>query len=126
MCFGSGGASLLQIRLYFGSTFHTISFRIVVFLPPILPAIFLPFQTRVANRLPAAPPIEPCERCVLLVPWLAPCPLNPHRFIGPEKPLPRVTPCTSTCCPGTKWRAVMLVPTGSSASGVRGTRAAAA
>ena len=35
-------------------------------------------------------------------PWVARRPLKPQRFIAPAKPLPCVTPRTSTICPATK------------------------
>ena len=66
------------MRLYLGSTFHTIIPSTVHCLPPIRPAIFLPFHTFVPYMPPAAPPIDPIERCDLECPWLAGCPLKPH------------------------------------------------
>jgi hypothetical protein len=47
-------------------------------------------------------PVEPCERCETETPWVARRPPKPQRFIAPWKPLPWVTPETSTIWPATK------------------------
>ena len=61
--------------------------------------------------------MEPCARCVLLTPCDARWPPKFQRFMGPWKPLPLVTPWTSTFCPSTKWSAPIAKPRSSTASG---------
>ena len=56
----------------------------------------MPLNTRPGNE---QAPIEPGERCILWLPWLAPWPLKLWRFMAPAKPLPRLTAVTSTCSP---------------------------
>ena len=58
-------------------------------LPPMRPAIFLPFHT-----LPGSwhAPVAPGLRCARLLPCEAGCPAKPQRFITPWKPLPMVVP----------------------------------
>ena len=48
------------------------------------------------------PPTEPGDRCLRSVPWEAPSPRKPCRFITPENPFPLDTPTTSVWSPGAK------------------------
>ena len=58
----------------------------------------------------AQAPIDPGERCLRWVPWLAPRPLNPCRFMTPAVPLPLLVPTTSTVVPGSNISAVTSWP----------------
>ena len=64
-------------------------------LPPMRPAIFLPFHT-----LPGSwqAPVAPGLRCALLLPCDAPCPAKPQRFIVPWNPLPMLVPACRCAC----------------------------
>ena len=60
------------------------------------PAIRMPLNTRLGV---AHAPIEPGERCLRWVPWLALSPPKPWRFMTPANPLPLETPTTSARSP---------------------------
>ena len=55
--------------------------------------------------------IEPGLRCLRWVPWLAPRPLKPCRFITPAVPLPLLVPVTSITAPASNTSAVISWPT---------------
>ena len=63
-------------------------------------------------------PVEPGTLCDSELPCVALPPLKFHFFITPWKPFPLLMPQTSTNWPGTKCKALIFVPSGSSASGV--------
>mmetsp|Transcript_19773 Transcript_19773/g.42981 ORF Transcript_19773/g.42981 Transcript_19773/m.42981 type:complete len:201 (+) Transcript_19773:213-815(+) len=80
---------------------------------PILPGIFLSLNMRPGCwQLP----VLPMTRCEREFPCVALPPLKFQSFMTPWKPLPLLVPHTSTSCPGTKCRALIRVPAGSSAS----------
>src|SRR6185436_2469443 len=82
---GPGTAPLIRIRPESASTRCTVRFCVVTRTCPIRPAMRRPLNTRPGV---AQPPIEPGLRCLRWVPWLAPSPLNPCRFMTPAVPLP--------------------------------------
>src|SRR5699024_5954174 len=101
--FGPGTAPRSSSRPSSGRTLYTVRPYLVTCALPIRPDMRLPVNTRPGV---AAPPIAPGLRWVAWVPWLAPCPLKPCRFMVPAKPLPLVVPLTSTSAPLSKISAV--------------------
>ena len=74
---------------------------------PMRPAMRRPLKTRPGV---AQPPMEPGERCLRWVPWLAPRPLKPWRFMTPAVPLPLLVPTTSTSAPAANTSALISWP----------------
>ena len=56
-------------------------------------------------------PVEPGTRCETELPWEAFWPPKWWRLMTPAKPLPTVTPCTSTSCPTLNSSTPILPPT---------------
>ena len=79
-----------------GRALYTNRHGLVRSLPPMRPAIFLPFHT-----LPGSwqAPVAPGLRCALLLPCDAPCPAKPQRFIVPWNPLPMLVPAAQAALP---------------------------
>jgi hypothetical protein len=121
-------------------TFKTYRFWTVTRSLPMCPGIFL-----FLNTLPGSwqLPVEPIVRWLREFPWVASPPLKFHRFITPWKPFPLLVPHTSTSwkirkiknktsdpykqcfhpfykrrptCPGTKCKALIVVPGSNNAS----------
>src|SRR5439155_6852722 len=104
---GPGTAPLISSSPRSASTACTVSRGTVVLALPIRPAIFMPWNTRPGV---AHPPMDPGDRCLRWVPWEAPRPLKPYRFITPAVPLPLLRPVTSTRSPAPNVSAVSSWP----------------
>src|SRR5690606_7435819 len=103
-----GTAPLMAIRPRSASTRTTSRFCVVWRTAPMWPAIFLPGYTRPGVcRWPS----EPGARCDSELPWVASPMLKFQRFTVPWKPLPLVTPWTSTFWPTWKMSALTSPPT---------------
>src|SRR3954467_3760558 len=104
--FGPGMAPFTSSRLRSASTSCTVRPSCVTRLPPMRPAILMPFMTRdgVADA-----PIEPGLRMLC-----EPCERGPEpklwRLIVPWKPLPIPIPATLTLSPGSKISTVTASP----------------
>src|SRR5690606_6024524 len=105
---GPGTAPLIRSRPSSARTEWMVKPWVVTRLLPARPAIRLPLNTRPGV---AAPPMEPGARCVAWLPWLAPWPAKPCRFMTPAKPLPLLVPVTSTTAPSENTSAVISWPT---------------
>src|SRR5690348_15201031 len=91
-----GTAPLTAIRWRSASTLTTSRFIAERLTLPMWPAIFLPGNTRPGVW---RWPIEPGARCDSELPCVASPIVKFQRLIVPWKPLPLVTPATSTICP---------------------------
>src|SRR5690606_1908753 len=107
-----GTAPLTAIRPRSASTFTTCRRCVPCVSEPMWPDIFLPGNTRPGVW---RWPIEPGERCDSELPWVASPMLKFQRLIVPWKPLPLVTPWTSTSWPTSKMSALISPPTWKSA-----------
>src|SRR5690606_14294614 len=103
-----GTAPRTAIRPRSASTLTTCRFCVVWVTWPMWPAIFLPGNTRPGV---CRWPIEPGERCDSELPWVASPMVKFQRLIVPWKPLPLVTPWTSTIWPSLKMSALISPPT---------------
>src|SRR5690606_32216935 len=103
-----GTAPLTAIRPRSASTRTTSRFCVLWRTGPMWPAIFLPGNTRPGVW---RWPIEPGARCDSELPCVASPMLKFQRFTVPWKPLPLVTPWTSTFWPTSKMSALISPPT---------------
>src|SRR5690606_16107845 len=94
-----GTAPRTAIRPRSASTRTTSRFCVLCTSAPMWPDIFLPGNTRPGV---CRWPIEPGERCDSELPWVASPMVKLWRLIVPWKPLPLVTPWTSTIWPTSK------------------------
>src|SRR5690606_22840871 len=106
-----GTAPRMAIRPRSASTFTTCRPWVLCWTEPMWPDIFLPGNTRPGGW---RWPIEPGERCDSELPWVASPMRKFQRLIVPWKPLPLVTPWTSTTWPASKMSARISPPTSKS------------
>src|SRR3546814_303451 len=106
-----GTAPRIAIRPRSASTLTTCRRCVLCCTEPMWPDIFLPGNTRPGV---CRWPIEPGERCDSELPWVASPILKFQRLIVPWKPLPLVTPWTSTIWPTSKMSARISLPTSKS------------
>src|SRR5262245_37757497 len=102
-----GTAPRMRIRFCSGNTRATVTLRTVRCTPPMRPGSLCPGHTRDGSD---EAPIEPGARWNI-EPWVASPPSQPWRLTPPWKPLPFVTPTTSTISPGANSSTVIAWPT---------------